>query len=582
MATLEADRKQNRQRSFISHASLGPGPADVDKFKELILKVTSSFDIDRITPDMSPAFAALQQPQNNYESDGKRGNGNQVSGSVKTIGTDSEATTAAHSAETVNGSSSATSSQSVNQPFALMGGMDSSGGVGRKASDTSSFFASVLSPFQRRSSLMGGGTGTHPFHSGEQHANGETLQPQQQQSNPGFFRRLSVSLPIFLGGSGISRQTLPAPIEEKEELSSRLNSSDDICLSDDLVSEVPSLSVGEIEEFRAAVNTRRRSSLISPELLAQDESTNPQGDVEQPNNTVSSRLTAGLTVTINEPTVVKHESEGRSENTAKANPENQDNNFLPFKEHLYIAGEIAVLSPTTKMSTLKSSQVIRSRRASESKSIRRASISSDIVIPTTPSSLHMAVATGADIVHSAVNSNSNDLLGVLHEEEKSEGAQKYLQAFSILRDADRRPKTTSRTEDLKADKLDSFGKVVKIATDMKATGMDPKLAFDKPFKSELDKDTLTMVLKLKKWAREKQKKNQANHLETAIKRFNAQVETELPINIEMDMIADILPVVELYKKMYTKELGEKHSFAVGAQKHFEKLKKKLETSTEAE
>ncbi|ORY50537.1 hypothetical protein BCR33DRAFT_713314 [Rhizoclosmatium globosum] len=223
---------------------------------------------------------------------------------------------------------------------------------------------------------------------------------------------------------------------------------------------------------------------------------------------------------------------------------------------------------------------------------------SHIVIPTAPSPVALALAsarpTGSSITNLSPNPGSpppqtrkSDSFIIPEQTDgKSESALRYIQAFSILRGdaikSDLREKRKLERDLVSGDaalaasvaahagavtSLDTFGKVVKMAADMKQVGMDPSLA------AELDKDTLTMVLKLKKWARSRQKPQ--SKFEGYLRGVNAQVETELPVGLEVDLIEDVLPVVSLYRKMYEAQLGVGHNFAVNAAKYQSKLEERV-------
>ncbi|KAI9346147.1 hypothetical protein BDR26DRAFT_855924 [Obelidium mucronatum] len=260
---------------------------------------------------------------------------------------------------------------------------------------------------------------------------------------------------------------------------------------------------------------------------------------------------------------------------------------------------------------------------------RRRSWATDIVIPKSPSPLQLAIAsagnpsaashsvsgsyTSMDASHSSVASQSAAVcppspnaksiaLSIpqqqqqqqqqqptqrfSHEEGKSESALKYLQAFAVLRQNEEKANTGGgifgeRKRRIKKEKegpaaalhaaaapLDSIVKVVKMASDMQQVGMDPSLA------AELDKDTLTMVLKLKKWARSR--KRHDNKAEVLMRNMNAEIECELPIHLELDLIQDVLPVIDLYRRTYETQLGSTHAFTLGANRYQKKLKEKLE------
>ncbi|KAI8840115.1 hypothetical protein BJ741DRAFT_597988, partial [Chytriomyces cf. hyalinus JEL632] len=201
---------------------------------------------------------------------------------------------------------------------------------------------------------------------------------------------------------------------------------------------------------------------------------------------------------------------------------------------------------------------------------RRRSASTGIVIPSTPSRIQVAVAAGENVIPLLKNP------GAPENEPLSEAALMYLDAFSILRSQATAATPTERRPAMKPDrveetKLDSFGKVVRIASEMKQAGLEPSVA------AELDKDTLTMVLKLKKWARQKRRNKDHNvHEFLNIKKFNAEVETQLPTHLQIDLIQDVLPIVTGYARTYSTQLGQGHGFTAGAAKHLQKLTERYE------
>ncbi|KAJ3265286.1 hypothetical protein HDU77_005731 [Chytriomyces hyalinus] len=201
---------------------------------------------------------------------------------------------------------------------------------------------------------------------------------------------------------------------------------------------------------------------------------------------------------------------------------------------------------------------------------RRRSASTGIVIPSTPSRIQVAVAAGENVIPLLKSP------GAPENEPLSEAALMYLDAFSILRSQATAATPTERRPAMKPDrveetKLDSFGKVVRIASEMKQAGLEPSVA------AELDKDTLTMVLKLKKWARQKRRNKDHNvHEFLNIKKFNAEVETQLPTHLQIDLIQDVLPIVTGYARTYSTQLGQGHGFTAGAAKHLQKLTERYE------
>ncbi|KAJ3115887.1 hypothetical protein HDU96_010911 [Phlyctochytrium bullatum] len=140
-------------------------------------------------------------------------------------------------------------------------------------------------------------------------------------------------------------------------------------------------------------------------------------------------------------------------------------------------------------------------------------------------------------------------------------ASKYTEVLSRLR-GNYAPPTTAA-----APKIKSFGKVVQIANDLKSIGEDPALA------TELDSATLQMVIGLKKWARNiKAKKRQdKTKAQTLAESINLRMKTELPRTLEMDLINDAIPMIRTCVDAYKKQLGEKHNFTTGCQRHLEKL-----------
>ncbi|KAJ3237860.1 hypothetical protein HDU81_008769 [Chytriomyces hyalinus] len=201
---------------------------------------------------------------------------------------------------------------------------------------------------------------------------------------------------------------------------------------------------------------------------------------------------------------------------------------------------------------------------------RRRSASTGIVIPSTPSRIQVAVAAGENVIPLLKSPDAPE------NEPLSEAALMYLDAFSILRSQATASTPTERRPAMKPDrveetKLDSFGKVVRIASEMKQAGVEPSVA------AELDKDTLTMVLKLKKWARQKRRNKDHNvHEFLNIKKFNAEVETQLPMHLQIDLIQDVLPIVTGYARMYATQLGQGHGFTAGAAKHLQRLTERYE------
>ncbi|KAJ3095086.1 hypothetical protein HK100_005927 [Physocladia obscura] len=306
------------------------------------------------------------------------------------------------------------------------------------------------------------------------------------------------------------------------------------------------------------------------------------------------------------------------------------------KKTLFLGGHIAVLDPASvSHRSVTRNSVFSPRTDAEASgvsarrdglspatektpqrisAVRRRSVSTGIVIPATPSTMQVAVAAGGNI-HAAVSPSVETTLEQrstavkLNPEGKSEVALKYLEAFAMIRNNNTtgisattnvtktdtssddkqknylHPRNTNNTNKLTIphmpattaatstpDNLNSFGKVVRMAADMKATDMDPTLA------AELDKDTLTMVLKLKKWARANKKKKSSSggaDAETTARRFNAQIETELPVHLQDGVVRDVLGVVEMYVTMYAQDLGPGHAFSVGAAKHLEKLRQRV-------
>ncbi|KAI8854193.1 hypothetical protein BC829DRAFT_413134 [Chytridium lagenaria] len=55
--------------------------------------------------------------------------------------------------------------------------------------------------------------------------------------------------------------------------------------------------------------------------------------------------------------------------------------------------------------------------------------------------------------------------------------------------------------------------------------------------------------------------------------LSTRMANELPRMLQLDLINDAIPVIAAYLEGYKRQLGEKHSFTTGAQKHLERLKK---------
>ncbi|KAJ3218802.1 hypothetical protein HDU67_004050 [Dinochytrium kinnereticum] len=137
-------------------------------------------------------------------------------------------------------------------------------------------------------------------------------------------------------------------------------------------------------------------------------------------------------------------------------------------------------------------------------------------------------------------------------------ASKYIEVLGRLR-------KTNATD--KPAEIKSFGRVVQLAADLKKVGEDPTLA------TELDSATLQMVIGLKKWARSmRQKKVEKSHVHETAEAMNIRMANELPRPLHQDLIVDVIPVIESYYSSYKKQLGEKHSFTIGCGKHLEKLR----------
>ncbi|KAJ3104105.1 hypothetical protein HDU97_009554 [Phlyctochytrium planicorne] len=138
-------------------------------------------------------------------------------------------------------------------------------------------------------------------------------------------------------------------------------------------------------------------------------------------------------------------------------------------------------------------------------------------------------------------------------------ASKYIDLLGRLRGSHQSPQGNN--------KIKSFKRVVQVAADLKKVGEDPTLA------TELDTATLQMVIGLKKWARSRRlKKMETSKVQQVAQEIGTRMAMELPRTLQLDLINDAIPVVESYFHAYKRQLGEKHSFAIGCQSHLEKLK----------
>ncbi|KAJ3327486.1 hypothetical protein HDU76_011723 [Blyttiomyces sp. JEL0837] len=118
-----------------------------------------------------------------------------------------------------------------------------------------------------------------------------------------------------------------------------------------------------------------------------------------------------------------------------------------------------------------------------------------------------------------------------------------------------------------ADKITSFDKVAKLATDLKQVGEDVSLA------SELDPETLNMVIGLKKWARSiKRQKTMEIEQKRHTQGLQERLELEIPRSIQIDLANDAIPILSRMTQMYVVQLGEKHPYTLSSAKHCRKIK----------
>ncbi|KAJ3067128.1 hypothetical protein HDU98_009675 [Podochytrium sp. JEL0797] len=268
-------------------------------------------------------------------------------------------------------------------------------------------------------------------------------------------------------------------------------------------------------------------------------------------------------------------------------------NPRPTHKVKYMGGMIATpVDSPNRSATSPNGQlsVINSASMSRQSSRKRLPTSTEIVIPKTPSMSDLIAPYEGTHGNLAGSVSTTAAGGIASEIDrslipisnlpKSETAQKYLHAFDMVGGAGRsvvggsaggmsakKKEKRKRKEDAA---LDSFTKVVQMSAEMKQVGLDPSLA------SELDKDTLTMVVKLKKWAQARKKNNGNLKSEIMMRKLNASAQIELPKHLEVGLIEDVLPMVELYRKMYANQLGPNHKFSQSSAHHHEKLKERLQ------
>ncbi|KAI9203860.1 uncharacterized protein BJ171DRAFT_508454 [Polychytrium aggregatum] len=119
-------------------------------------------------------------------------------------------------------------------------------------------------------------------------------------------------------------------------------------------------------------------------------------------------------------------------------------------------------------------------------------------------------------------------------------------------------------------KLKDIGSVVKVLTELKKAGENLELA------KQTDTSTLQMILKLKKWAKEKvNAKEKERPRKEYLAAVEAQSAVDVPQNIHLNLIKETVPLIEGFVKTYRLQLGERHEYTVGCTEHLKKLQDKL-------